>query len=85
MRKMVKEKQARHVALPRDANPDSAAIEKPFWRQSHVTSLRGLFLGDGVVAPRLLGGRLRPRRGLRACPERSRRDDMLKRLGWFDA
>ena len=34
MRKMVKEKQARHVALPRDATPDGSAIEKPFWRQS---------------------------------------------------
>jgi len=30
MRKMMKEKQARHVALPRDATPDGAAIEKPF-------------------------------------------------------
>ena len=40
MRKSVKEKQARPVALPRDATPDGSAIEKPFWQHA-VLAWRG--------------------------------------------
>ena len=31
---------ARHVALPRDANPDGSAIEKPFWQQSRRSCIK---------------------------------------------
>ena len=39
VRFVVKERKARHVALPRDADPDGSAVLKPFGRQSRRDGL----------------------------------------------